>query len=319
MIRSISIFAIMLIAVGAILFFSSSTESDSTTIGVDNFLAAKAKKSNSESTTSEKSDKLPQVVKAVKMPDNPNLGGEAIPDNFDARERLDRELMVNSYRHSATLQYLKLANRYFPIIEPILAEQGVPDDFKYLAVAESGLRNASSPAGAKGVWQFLASTGRERGLIVNSEVDQRYHVEKATRAACKYLKDSKRDYGTWMNAAACYNMGRSNMRKLMNSQKETQYYDIEMNEETARYVSRIVALKAIMQNPEEYGFYLEPHELYPPFNYRIVEVNGAVKNWGDFAHKHGTTYRMLKTYNPWLRSSQLTNSAKRTYQIKLPN
>ncbi len=314
MIRSISIFTVVLVAIGAMLFFSSSIESDSATMDANNYRAAKAKKSGSESPTHH----LPQVIKAPPMPENPNLGGEAIPNNFDARERLDRELMVNSYRHSATLQYLKLANRYFPIIEPILAEQGVPDDFKYLAVAESGLRNASSPAGAKGIWQFLAGTARERGLTVNSEVDQRYHVEKATRAACKYLKEAKRDYGTWMNAAACYNMGRSNMRKLMNAQKETQYYDIEMNEETARYVSRIVALKTIMQNPERYGFQLESHDLYPPFNYRVVEVNGPVKSWGDFAHKHGTSYRMLKTYNPWLRSSQLTNSAKRTYQVKLP-
>jgi len=314
MIRSISIFTVVLIALGAILFFSSSIESDSAAIDANNYRAAKSEKSGNASPT----HYLPQVVKAPPMPDNPNLAGEAIPNNFDAMERLDRELMVNSYRHSATLQYLKLANRYFPIIEPILAEQGVPDDFKYLAVAESGLRNASSPAGAKGVWQFMPATAKERGLIVNSEVDQRYHVEKATRAACKYLKKSKQDYGTWMNAAACYNMGRTNMRKLMNAQRETQYYDIEMNEETARYVSRIVALKAIIENPEKYGFQLEPHDLYPLHNYRTVEVKGAVANWGDFAHKHGTTYRMLKTLNPWLRSSQLTNSAKRTYEVKVP-
>lgn len=312
MIRSISISTLILIAAGTVLFFSSSKEGDLATFDANNFRAAKSNTTYTE-------NKLPQVVKSVPMPDNPSLGGEAVPNNFDARERLDRELMVNSYRHSATLQYLKLANRYFPIIEPILAEQGVPDDFKYLAVAESGLRNASSPAGAKGVWQFLASTGREHGLIVNSEVDQRYHVEKATRAACKFLKKSKNSFGTWMNASACYNMGRANMRKLMNAQKETQYYDIEMNEETARYVSRIVALKAIIENPEQYGFYLEQHELYPPFNYKIIEVTGAVASWGDFAHRNGTTYRMLKTLNPWLRSSQLTNSAKRTYQVKVPN
>ena len=314
MIRSISIFTLVLVAVGAMLFFSSSIESDSAAIDANNYRAAKAEKSGNESPTHQ----LPQVIRAVPMPDNPNLAGEAIPNNFDARERLDRELMVNSYRHSATLQYLKLANRYFPVIEPILAEQGVPDDFKYLAVAGSGLRNASSPAGAKGVWQFLAGTAKERGLIVNSEVDQRYHVEKATRAACKYLKQAKRDYGTWMNAAACYNMGRTNMRKLMNAQKETQYYDIEMNEETARYVSRIVALKSIIENPPAYGFQVEAHEMYPPFSYRTVDVSGPVANWGDFAHKHGTSYRILKIYNPWLRSSKLTNSAKRTYQVKLP-
>jgi len=314
MIRSISIFTVVLIALGAILFFSSSIESDSAAIDANNYRAAKSEKSGNVSPT----HYLPQVVKSPPMPDNPNLAGEAIPNNFDAMERLDRELMVNSYRHSATLQYLKLANRYFPIIEPILAEQGVPDDFKYLAVAESGLRNASSPAGAKGVWQFMPATAKERGLIVNSEVDQRYHVEKATRAACKYLKKSKQDYGTWMNAAACYNMGRTNMRKLMNAQRETQYYDIEMNEETARYVSRIVALKAIIENPEKYGFQLEPHDLYPLHSYRTIEVKGAVANWGDFAHKYGTTYRMLKTLNPWLRSSQLTNSAKRTYEVKVP-
>jgi len=261
---------------------------------------------------------LPQVVKGIRLSGNLTFAGEAVPNGFDIRERIDREMMVNSYRHSATLQYLKLANRYFPIIEPILAQEGVPDDIKYLAVAESGLRNASSPAGAKGIWQFLASTGKEYRMIVNSEVDERYHVEKATHAACRYLKNAKDQFGTWSEAAASYNMGKSRLRKLQNSQKETEYYNMEMNEETSRYIPRIIALKEIMSNPNNYGFYLDQDELYPPFNYKIVEVSGAIPSWADFAHQHGTTYRVLKVYNPWLRSSVLTNSARKTYQVKIP-
>ncbi len=305
MIRSISISAIVLLAVGALLCFTSTVESETAGDDVKRY-------------RSEKASNLPQVIKGIRLSSDINLAGEVVPNNFDARERVDREMMVNCYRHSATLQYMKLANRYFPIIEPILAEQGVPDDFKYLAVAESGLRNASSPAGAKGIWQFLASTGKEYSMIVNSEVDQRYDVEVATRAACRYLKNAKNQFGTWTEAAASYNMGKSRLRKLQNSQKETDYYNMEMNSETSRYVFRIIALKEVMRNPNAYGFYLDADELYPPFNYRIVEVKGAVASWADFAHQHGTTYRMLKVYNPWLRSSQLTNSAKKTYQVKIP-
>ena len=264
---------------------------------------------------------LPQVIKSVDLDKVYTFAGEEIPrDNFDAMERLDRELSVNSYWHSSTLLNIKNANRYFPIIEQILAESGVPDDLKYLAVAESSLRNATSPSGAKGIWQFLKGTGVENGLEINSQVDERYHVEKATRAAAKYLKKFKDRFGTWTLAAASYNMGASNTAKFMKSQKAKTYYDLNINQETSRYVFRIVAIKEILSNPEEFGFYLDRNELYQPLNdYRIIEVNSSIPSWAEFAVNNGTTYRMLKVYNPWLISNTLTNSSKKTYQIKIPN
>ncbi len=295
------------------LFFSSYTEEPAT---------GKEETTNNKQTANKKADGtgLSQVVEAIKAPHDANLAGELVPlHNFDAKERLDRELMVNSYWHSSTLMLIKLSNRYFPVIEPILAEQGVPDDFKYLAVIESSLRNAVSPAGARGLWQFMPATGKGYGMIINTEVDQRYHVEKATKIACKYLKHLKSEFGTWTNAAAAYNMGETRMRNLMKNQQEKNYYDIEMNAESARYVSRIIAVKEIMSNPTQYGFYLDQEDLYPPLtSYKIVEVKTAIPSWADFAKKQGITYRMLKVYNPWLREGKLTNTAKRTYEIKIP-
>ena len=266
------------------------------------------------------SGNLPQVIKSIDLDKVYTFAGEEIPrDNFDAMERLDRELSVNSYWHSSTLLNIKNANRYFPVMERILAESGVPDDLKYLAVAESSLRNATSPAGAKGIWQFLKGTAVENGLEVNSQVDERYHVEKATKAAAKYLKKFKERFGTWTLAAASYNMGASNTAKFLKSQKAKTYFDLNINQETSRYVFRIVAIKEILQRPEEFGFYLESSELYQPLNdYKIIEVNSSISSWAEFAVNNGTTYRMLKVYNPWLISNNLTNSSKKTYQIKIP-
>lgn len=261
-----------------------------------------------------------QSVRAVPTPSYAEFAGEALPlDNFDVRERLDRELVTNCYRHSGTIQYMKLANRFFPIIEPILAREGVPQDLKYLAVAESGLRNVKSPAGARGFWQFMKAAGTSHGLVINSEVDERYNLEKATVAACKYLKQSKARFGNWTMAAASYNMGSAGLNKNKNAQRANKFYDLSLNPETDRYIFRIVAIKEIMSNPEKYGFFMNQSDLYQPMpSYSIIQVNHAVANWGDFAKKYGTTYRMLKVYNPWLRSSSLTNSAKRTYKVKIP-
>lgn len=261
---------------------------------------------------------LPQVIRSVDLSKEYSFAGEMVPSHFDAMERLDRELSVNSYWHSSTLLNIKQAHRYFPVIEPILEKHGIPNDFKYLAVAESNLRNAVSYAGAKGVWQFLKATGQSYGLEINGEVDERYHLEKATEAACKYLKDYHRQFGSWTLAAAAYNMGGPRVKKLLSEQKATTYYELNVNEETSRYLFRILAFKEILSNPEKYGFYVDDNELYKPLKYRTVTVNATVDNWGEFAIENGTNYRMLKVYNPWLISGRLTCSGKKDYIIKLP-
>ena len=239
--------------------------------------------------------------------------------HFDAKERLDQELIANSYRHSSTILFIKNSGKYFPVIEKILAEEGMPDDLKYLAVAESGLENATSPMGAKGFWQFMKGTAQEYGLTVNSEVDERLDIEKSTRAACKYLKRLHGQFDSWILAAAAYNMGGPNLKKHSSSQKANTYFDLNINEETMRYVFRIVAIKEIMKNPRTYGFYIDDYQKYEPLPTTYsVEVNGAVGNWADFATKYGMSYRELKLFNPWLVDSKLTNSAGATYSIKIP-
>ena len=261
---------------------------------------------------------LPQVVKSIKFHRNYNLAGELIPNTTDAYERLDREMTKNAYWHSSSIMMQKLANKYFPIIEPILAEEGVPNDFKYLAVAESGLRNLVSPAKAKGLWQFMKLSGKEYKLEINKEVDERYHVEKSTRAAAKYLKALKTKFGTWTNAAAAYNMGMTAFNKSRKNQRETDYYNMNLSDETNRYVFRIIAIKEIMQNPETYGFYLDNEDKYSPDeDYYNIKIDKTIPNIGDFAHDHGTTYREIKKLNPWLRSTSLTVK-NNTYFIKIP-
>ncbi len=265
-------------------------------------------------------DRLPQIIKGIDHNKKYTFAGEKVPvENSDVFERLDRELLVNSYWHSSTVLNIKSAHRYFPVIEKILAEQGVPDDFKYLAVAESNLRNETSPAGAKGVWQFLKSIGQHYGLEINNEVDERFHIEKATLAACKYLKEYNRKYGNWTLAAAAYNMGSTKLSRALNDQKAESYYDLNLSAETNRYLFRIIALKEILTHPEDYGFYIPENERYQPQkNIRVVEVDGPINNLGDFAKKNGISYRTLKVYNPWLLTHQLSNPHRKTYQIQLP-
>jgi membrane-bound lytic murein transglycosylase D len=261
---------------------------------------------------------LPQVVKPIPQVVKPSFAGEPMPLNMDTRERLDREMSVNSYWQSATLLNLKNANKFFPIIEPILAEMGVPDDFKYLAVAESSLRNVQSSAKAKGFWQFRKLAAKELKLEVNEEVDERYHIEKATRAAAGYLTKLHKRFGSWANAAAAYNVGPTNFAKTLKQQKETSFYDVNVNDETGRYLFRLIAIKEIMKNPQAFGFYIEPHDLYEKIdNVYYVEVDKSVSDWGAFAKHNGVSYRMLKYYNPWLRSGKLT-VIKKKYLIKLP-
>ena len=248
------------------------------------------------------------------------FAGERIPvENFDVRERLERELVVNTFYHSATILNLKNATRYFPVIEPILKEHGIPDDFKYLAVAESNLRNETSPAGAKGIWQFMKSTAREYGMEVSSEVDERYHLEKSTRAACKFLQKKHEKFGSWISAAASYNMGSGGLSGDMKVQKFDNYWDLNLNAETSRYVFRIIAIKQVMEHPDHFGFDLSEKERYQPLDdFAVVTVDGPIASLGDFAKKYGISYRMLKIYNPWLRSHKLTNSKGKVYDIKIP-
>ena len=273
----------------------------------------------SESTnTSEMSSPLPQIVKAPDLNKSFNWAGEPMPLTADAKERLDVELLSNSYYHSSTLQYLKRANRYFPTMERILREHGIPDDFKYLAVAESGLLHVSSSASAKGFWQFMKLAGKEYGLEINDEVDERYHLEKSTIAACKYLNYLYKRFGTWTDASASYNVGPTAYARQKKAQNENGFYDMNLNRETSKYVFRLMAIKEIMSNPHDYGFYLDDVEKYPPLDdFYIVTVDKSVPKWGEFAHEYGVTYRDLKRYNPWLRDNHLT-VIKNTYQVKIP-
>jgi len=258
-------------------------------------------------------------VYPLTLPKSMTFAGEAVPlSDFEVRERIDRELMVNTYWHSNTIRLIKLSHRFFPVIEKILAENGIPDDFKYIALAESGLENATSSAGAKGYWQFLKATAQSFGLEVNAEIDERYHIEKATVAACKYIKKSKSKFGSYTMAAASYNMGVNGLQKQVNRQHNIHYYDLLLNTETSRYIPRVLALKEIVQNPELYGFKIADSEKYPPVPYSTVSVNYSISDLAAFAFKNEMNYKLLKFYNPWLRDNKLTNKSKKTYKIKVP-
>ncbi|NOU61032.1 lytic transglycosylase domain-containing protein [Marinifilum sp. JC070] len=259
-------------------------------------------------------------VYALKTPNELKFGDELVPlDRWDVKESLDRELLVNTYWQSQTLLFLKRSNRYFPIIEPILKEQGVPDDFKYLALIESGfVPTIKSPAGAVGVWQFMSGTAKDYGLEVSAEVDERYNIEKATVAACKYLKDSYKKYGSWTLVAASYNAGRRFVDKQLKLQDAGNYYDLLLGEETGRYVFRILAIKMIMEDPAGYGFKFRKSDLYPEIPTRKITIKSPVKDFAVFAKENGVNYKVLKYFNPWLRRAYLTNKYKKEYEITLP-
>ncbi len=253
------------------------------------------------------------------IPENVTFAGETMPlQNFDTRESLDRELNATAYRHGSTLLTIKRAGRYFPEIEKILKEYGIPDDFKYLACAESDLSNVISPAGATGFWQIMDGTGKEAGMIINKEVDERYDIEKSTRFACKYFLKAYEKYGNWTMAAASYNNGFSGLSEQVDIQRQTNYYDLLLNEETARYIFRIVSLKLVMSEPGKYGFNIGPGEMYRPVPYYEVKVDTTVSSFEQFARQFDTNYKILKYLNPWLRKPFLTNSEKREYTIRVP-
>jgi hypothetical protein len=248
-----------------------------------------------------------------------NFAGEVVPlRDPDIRERMDRELLVNTYWQSNMLIMIKRANKYFPTIEKLLKEHGLPDDFKYLAVAESGLDNVRSPAGAAGFWQFLNSTGKEYGLEINDYVDERYHLEKATEVAAEYLKKSKERFGTWTAACAAYNAGNAGVNKQMERQDAEGYYELLLNSETSRYVFRILAFKEIMSNPKKYGFNYREKDLYTMVPTRKVLVDRPVEDFAVFAKEQGINYKILKIHNPWLRDTYLKNASGKKYYIEIP-
>lgn len=258
-------------------------------------------------------------VYALNIPENLDFSGEAMPlNNPDILERMDRELLVNTYWQSNGLLMFKRANKYFPIIEPILAKNEIPDDFKYLAVIESVLTNAVSPANARGFWQIMKATGKENSLEINTNVDERYHLEKATEAACKYLLEAKEKFGTWTLAVAAYNAGITGISKRLNSQSVTNYYDLLLGEETGRYIFRIVALKEILNNPDKYGFNFRYKDLYNSIPTYTVSVDTIVTDFVAFSKQFEINYKILKLHNPWLREAHLNNKSRKEYLIEIP-
>jgi membrane-bound lytic murein transglycosylase D len=259
-------------------------------------------------------------VYAVKIPENIDFAGEPVPlHDEDVKQHLDRELLVNSYWHSQTLYIMKQFPQVTALIEPILEKNGVPKDFEYLCIAESGLQyNALSASGALGLWQFTKSTGLHYGLTINSEVDERMSYEKSTEAACRYFLDAKSRFGSWTMAAAAFNHGMEGMDDAVKHQKTDNYYDLYLNRETARYVFRILALKQVLQNPQQYGFFLDAGDMYPNYKYKTIAVDSSITDLADFAKSQGTTYKILRELNPWILGYSLTNKEKRQYQMKLP-
>jgi hypothetical protein len=258
-------------------------------------------------------------VRIFELPEQPEFAGEKVPiEQPDIYERYEREIYVNAYWESNALFMLKRSGKYFPFIEQTLKENGIPDDFKYVAIIESGLLNVTSPAGAKGFWQFMRGTARDFGLEVSRDVDERYHFEKSTLAACKYLRAAYGKFGNWTSVAASYNMGMAGISRRNNQQLTTDYYDLYLNEETSRYIFRILAMKEIFENRGKYGFELQNEDLYalPPL--REIEVNESINNLAEWAKEHKSNYKEVKIYNPWLINTKLNVRRGQSYTIKLP-
>ena len=258
-------------------------------------------------------------VYAPPLPDSMTFCGERVPLNhYYVRESLDRELVSNMYYQSNNLFVIKRAAHFFPTLERVLREEKVPLDMKYLCVIESGLQCVTSPAGAQGYWQFMKSTGQRYGLEIGDDIDMRNHLEASTRAACRYLKDLKKRFGGWTEAAAAYNCGEGGLNKRLASQRQVSYYELLLNQETQRYVFRILALKLIMQHPQDYGYYVRRCDTYPEIPTTEVELNGQNVDLVDFAISHGTTYKVLRLLNPWLTAPTLKNKSGNSYKISIP-
>ena len=258
-------------------------------------------------------------IKALKIPKGLNLAGERVPVEInDVKERMERELLVNTYWQSNGILLLKRANRYFSILEPLLAMHNLPDDFKFLALAESGFTDETSSEGAAGIWHFMRTTGKEYGLEINKNVDERYNIEKSTKVAAEYLIKAKEKLGSWTLAAAAYNVGNRGVSRRLEAQEVSSYYDVKLPDETERYIFRILALKEIITNPKKYGFVFDKEDLYTTKNTRSVKVDTAISNLTLFAKKFGMNYKELKIHNPWLREHKLNNKSRKLYEIKIP-
>lgn len=261
----------------------------------------------------------PLTAISYDLPEQLSFAGEIVPtDRSDLREQLDKELQINIYFHSNTIFLIKRANQWLPQFEPILKKYEIPNDFKYLPLIESGLLNAVSPANAVGFWQIIKSAGKENGLEITREVDERYDPIKSTEAACKYFRKAYERFGNWTLVAASYNRGMSGLDRAIQKQKVESYYDLYLNEETSRYVFRLLAIKEIVEHPEKYGFKIDPRHLYLKDSVRYVTVDNTVPDLIDFALANGTTYKLLKRYNPWLRDDRLTVKRNERYKIALP-
>ncbi|RPA69725.1 lytic transglycosylase domain-containing protein [Cyclobacteriaceae bacterium YHN15] len=258
-------------------------------------------------------------VRIFDVPDKISFAGETVPlEKPDVLERFEREIYVNAYWQSNMILLMKRSAKYLPTIEKILNENGIPEDFKYVAMAESGLMNVVSPAGARGFWQIMPATAKENNLEVSNDVDERYHLEKSTLAACKYLKSAYARFGNWTSVAASYNMGITGLRKRKEEQSFENYYDLFLNDETSRYIFRILAFKEIFENPEKYGYELKSSAYYKQPLYRELKVNQNIPNLAQWAIRHNSNYKELKIHNPWLRSSKLTVSKNKDYILKIP-
>lgn len=254
------------------------------------------------------------------LPDSLEFAGEKVPLNqFDVRERIEREFLVNTYWQSQTLLLLKRSARWFPVLDSILAKNNVPTDFKFLAAAESGFINVVSPAGAVGFWQFLKTSGKKHGLQVNDEIDERYHVEKSTEAACSYFQEAYAVFNSWSLVAASYNMGIEGVENQIEKQKVNSYYDLLLNDETFRYVARIIAMKEILSYPDKYGFHIRKKDLYAPFQYSEICIDTSVNDLAELALTYNINYKKLKLLNPWLRQNTLTNKPGKSYFLKILN
>lgn len=262
----------------------------------------------------------PSPAVSLDIPDKVEFAGTVIPvDRYDMRERFDREQIAFTYAYASTIVTIKRANLYFPVIETILKANGIPDDFKYLALVESNFNTrAFSSSKAAGVWQFMPETAKQYGLEISNGVDERYHIEKSTVAACHYLKDAYDKFGDWATVAASYNAGMERISSEKTMQQVGSFFDMLIFDETSRYIFRILAIKEILKNPQKYGFYIKREHLYPSIGFSEVTVNGPVEDWAEFAKGFGITYAQLKDFNVWIRGNKLENKDWKTYVVRIP-
>lgn len=291
-------------------------------VGFTSFILFSAAKPNNELPEGNNKNTITNDLHAhlPKMPEKLNFAGEEIPlNNWEVYERVEKELIENTFRHAKTFLIFKRAGRFFPLMEPILKKNNIPTDFLYLCVIESELSQVVSPSGATGFWQFMKNTALEYNLEVSEEVDERYHIEKSTQAACDYFKKAYKKFNNWTLVAASYNMGMSGLENKMTEQFQNNYYDLDLSNETTRYVARILALKMIFHHPGKHFYHIENEDLYPMIPVKKITVNQEIPNLSTFAIEQGTNLKMLKELNPWMRKNLLKNPLQKNYVILVPD